>query len=397
MNHCGRERTHRFVRNLAPGDYGRFLKMKIHTSDFGYDPFGLERESAMLAFVLFKLLLYKKWFRVESSGAENIPSHGPVIITPNHSGAIPIDGAMLAVDLAEQMEQPRILRAVVDNFAGSLPFINTFFTRCGQVIGARKNLVGLLEQGEMLAVFPEGHKGTGKSFRERYRLCPFNVGFLELSLLHRAPIVPAAVIGAEEQYPGTFNIKQLARWFKLPCLPVPPLLFLLGPLGILPLPTKYTIYYGEPLHFYREYPPETVRDPMAIHELTEKVRAHVQKLVLKGLSQRESVFGVSISRAQRVSAAAREKMKTPKRPQRSRTALEAGIIDLLGPEGNGGPGYPEQERIAVSGERDPCTPMPPFQQREEECSNDERFWYPGPPAESGKNVPHSPPQSPGCR
>jgi 1-acyl-sn-glycerol-3-phosphate acyltransferase len=216
------------------------------------------------------------------------------MITPNHSGVLPLDGLMVAVDLAKNMNKPRIMRAVVDNFAGFLPFINTLFYRCGQIIGARRNFEELLKRGEMVAVFPEGDKGTGKPYRDRYKLIPFNVGFMELSLLHKTPIVPTAVIGAEEQYPYWVNVKPLAGIFNFPYFPITPLLLALGPLGVIPLPTKYSIHYGEPLHFYREYPPDTVKDPEKIRELVGIVQERVQELIDKGLEQRKGVFGFSL-------------------------------------------------------------------------------------------------------
>ena len=183
MNRKARQRARALVRHLIGEDYDRLIKIEIHASEFGYDPFGLERESAMLAYALLQFV-YRHWFRVESSGVEQIPLEGPVLLAPNHGGGIPIDGAMIALDLAKKMKKPRVMRAVIDNFAGSLPFVNLFFYRCGQVIGARRNLVDLLEQGEMIAVFPEGHNGTGKKYRDRYKLLPFNVGFVELSPAH---------------------------------------------------------------------------------------------------------------------------------------------------------------------------------------------------------------------
>jgi 1-acyl-sn-glycerol-3-phosphate acyltransferase len=242
------------ARTLAPEEYVRFQELKINDLGFGYDPFGLEIESAVAALSVAKQI-YKYWFRVESHGVENVPLEGAVMITPNHSGALPLDAVMVGVDLAVKMKKPRIMRAVVDNFAGFLPFVNTLFYRCGQIIGARRNFEELLKWGEMVGVFPEGDKGTGKPFKDRYKMIPFNVGFMELSLLYRAPIVPTAVIGAEEQYPYMFNVKPLANLFNLPYFPLTPLTLLLGPLGVLPLPTRYSIYYGEALHLYREYPP----------------------------------------------------------------------------------------------------------------------------------------------
>ena len=294
MNHKSRKRALALARLLAPEEYVRFQDAKINDLGFGYDPFGLEKESALLVLALGKQI-YKYWFRVESHGSENIPLEGPVMITPNHSGVLPMDGAMIAVDLAVNLKKPRFMRAVVDNFAGFLPFVNTIFYRSGQIIGARRNFEQLLTQGEMVTVFPEGDKGTGKPYRDRYNPVPFNVGFLELSLLHKTPIIPTAVIGAEEQYPYMINAKPLAKLFNLPYFPVTPLLLLLGPLGALPLPTQYSIYYGEALHLYRDYPPETVKDPETIQMLVRIVQGRVEELIKEGLEKRKGVFGFSFS------------------------------------------------------------------------------------------------------
>ncbi|MEW6439652.1 MAG: lysophospholipid acyltransferase family protein [bacterium] len=293
MNQKARKRACKISEILAPEDYRRLRDIEIHDLGFGYDPFGLERESALLAFALLRFL-HQYWFRVESHGVENVPEEGPALITPNHSGVIPIDAAMLGVDLAMRMRRPRVMRAVVDNFAGFLPFINTIFYRCGQIVGARSNFEELLKHGEMVAVFPEGHKGTGKPYRDRYKLKPFNVGFVELSLLYKTPIIPTAVIGAEEQYPYMLNLKPLASMLRFPYFPVTPLVAALGPLGMLPLPTKYYIYYGEPFHFYRDHPPETVQDPEAVRQLVEAVRTRVQEMIHRGLRERRGIFGLSL-------------------------------------------------------------------------------------------------------
>ena len=294
MNWKWRKRAVTLARLMAPGETGRwFREVEIHDLGFGYDPFGLEKETALLALVLARKL-HKYWFRVESHGLENIPLEGPVMITPNHSGVLPFDAAMIGVDMSLKLERPRIMRAVVDNYAGFLPYVNTFFYRCGQVIGARRNFEELLNWGELVVVFPEGDKGTGKPFRKRYQPVPFNVGFLELSLIHRTPIVPAAVIGAEEQYPFFFNIRFAARALQLPYFPVTPFIFFLGPLGAIPLPTKYHIYYGEPLHFYRDYPPETVQDPETVRKLVRTVQDRVEELIRRGMEERSGVFGLDV-------------------------------------------------------------------------------------------------------
>jgi hypothetical protein len=120
MNRKARQRARALVRLLAGEEYERLIKIEIRASEFGYDPFGLEQETAILAYALLQFV-YKHWFRVESFGVERIPLEGPVLLAPNHGGGIPTDGAMIALDLVKKMEKPRVMRAGVDNFAGSLP------------------------------------------------------------------------------------------------------------------------------------------------------------------------------------------------------------------------------------------------------------------------------------
>jgi 1-acyl-sn-glycerol-3-phosphate acyltransferase len=294
MRHKNRARMRRLLRTLNPKDYERFEKIRINDLGFGYDSFGLEIESAMAVFALVHYF-YEHWFRVDSYGVENIPPEGAVLLTPNHSGIIPIDGAMIATDLLKKMEKPRLMRAVLYNSAGFIPFVGTFFYRSGQISGARRNFEEALKQGELVAAFPEGSKGTWKGFNDRYKLKPFNVGFMELSLMHRTPIVPTAVIGAEEQYPYMMNVKPLAKMFNLPYFPLSPLFPLLGPIGMLPLPTKYSISYGEPFHFYREYGPETVGRPDVIRMLVGKVKARIEEMLDEGLRNRQGIFGLAAS------------------------------------------------------------------------------------------------------
>jgi 1-acyl-sn-glycerol-3-phosphate acyltransferase len=291
MRHRNRARVRTLLRRLNPTDYARFERIRINDLGFGYDPFGLEIESAMAVFTLLDYA-YKYWFRVESFGVENVPEEGPALVAPNHSGFLPIDGAMIAIDLIKKMNRPRVMRSVLYNSAGFIPFAGTFFYRSGQISGARRNFEEALRHNELVAAFPEGSKGTWKGFRDRYRLRPFNVGFMELSLQYRTPIVPTAVIGAEEQYPFMMNAKPIARMLNLPYFPVSPFFPLLGPVGMLPLPAKYRIYYGEPFHFYREYGPEAVGRPEVIRMLVGKVQNRIEAMIAEGLRNRRGVFGL---------------------------------------------------------------------------------------------------------
>lgn len=292
MNKSQRAKAMRLAKSLLPPEeFERVITLEINDIGFGYDQFGMEKETAILA-IAFARYIYKYWFRVESFGHENIPLKGRALITPNHSGVLPIDAVMIGVDLVSRLERPRVMRAMVDNFMGFLPFVNTFFYRVGQVVGARRNFRDLLEKDELVTVFPEGAKGTGKMFSKRYNLIKFNVGFIELALSYKAPIIPTAVIGGEEQSPMLYNIKPIARLLGFPYFPVTPFFPLLGPLGFLPMPVKYFLYYGEPLHFYKDYPPETVSDPETVRMLADKVQLIVQDMVNKGLEQRKNIFGM---------------------------------------------------------------------------------------------------------
>ncbi|NLH50114.1 MAG: acyltransferase family protein [Myxococcales bacterium] len=292
MSAFNREGKLALARKLIPPDeFERVMSFEIKDLGFGYDQFGMEKEASILAYA-FARYLHEYWFRVESEGVGNIPLHGPALIVSNHSGTLPIDAAMTAVDIFRCMDQPRPLRAIVDNFAGFLPFVNVFFYRCGQVIGHRRNFQDLLNAGELVGVWPEGTKGLGKPFSQRYNLSRFSVGFMELSLTYRAPIVPTALVGAEEQMPMIANLKPLARLLGFPYFPVTPLFPWLGPLGMVPLPSKYHLYYGEPIRYYEEYGPETVNYPETIRMLADKVQLTIQDMINKGLEERTSVFGL---------------------------------------------------------------------------------------------------------
>lgn len=272
-----------WAERLLEPDVRRRLAALSHLVDGeeACDRYGLSPAAVRRSFPFF-YGIYRGWFRVRSQGAGNIPADGPVVLAANHGGLLPFDGAMLVLDVFLHTDPPRLPRAVVDRWAGTLPWVNVYYARVGQIIGTRENCAGLLEDGHVLLVFPEGMNGVRKPFSQRGRLQPFRVGFIEQALRARAPVVPAAVIGSDYQAPILHDFKSLAKAVGLPTLPVTPTFPWLGPLGLLPYPVRYGIVYGEPLPFHERYGPEDADDARLVRFLASQVRVEVQRLLDAG-------------------------------------------------------------------------------------------------------------------
>ncbi len=243
-----------------------------------YDRYGFSPEVTRRAFPFF-YALYKYYFRVESEGHEHIPTHGPAALCSNHAGVLPFDAAMIVTDSIMHTDPPRLPRSVVDIWAGSLPWVNVLYARGGQVVGTRENCSDLLADGQLMLVFPEGVAGVRKTIADRYQLRPFRVGFVEHALAARAPIVPIAVIGSENQTPVLFNFKSLAKRLGLPAFPITPTFPWFGPLGLLPYPVSYRIVYGEPLHLHERFDDPGELEPSVIRALSIEVQQVVQELL----------------------------------------------------------------------------------------------------------------------
>lgn len=243
-----------------------------------YDRFGLSIETFRRTLPYF-YALYRFYFRVQSQGHAHLPAEGPAVLVANHGGLLPFDGAMAAVDAFLHTDPPRLTRAIVDRWAGSLPYVNIFFARVGQVVGTRENFSALLDDGELVLVFPEGIEGIRKPIHQRYRLQRFHVGFVEHALRARAPIVPMAILGSDDQAPILYDVKPLARRLGLPTVPVTPTFPWLGPLGLLPYPVRYRIVYGEPIALHERFGPEALEDARLVTSLAAQVRRAVQQLV----------------------------------------------------------------------------------------------------------------------
>lgn len=262
----------------------RIRKIPTRLNEFGFDPWGLHPETVRKG-ILPVLLLYRYWFRVETSGIERVPPGG-VLLVANHAGQLPFDAAMVAAAMLLEAEPPRILRGMAEYWVSQLPFVSELASRSGAVAGTPATCREMLEAGEAVLVFPEGVRGMNKLFKDRYRLQRFGTGFVRLALESRVPIVPIAVVGSEEQQPGLANWRGLGRALGMPAFPVTPTFPWLGPLGLLPLPVKYRIYFGEPLHFEGSASDEDA----VIDEKVERVREAIEALFARGLAERPGVF-----------------------------------------------------------------------------------------------------------
>ncbi|QSS92267.1 lysophospholipid acyltransferase family protein [Streptomyces sp. M54] len=266
-----------------------FLRRRV-TGEYEVDEFGYDKELTEQVLMSALRPLAEKYFRVEVKGVENIPSEGGALIVANHSGTLPLDGLMLQVAVHDNHPADRHLRLLAADLVFQLPVVNELARKAGHTLACAEDAQRLLETGEIVGVMPEGFKGIGKPFGERYKLQRFGRGgFVSTALRAGAPIVPCSIVGAEEIYPMIGNAKTLARLLGFPYFPITPTFPWLGPLGAVPLPTKWTIQFGEPIPT-DGYPQEAAEDPMLMFNLTDQVREQIQHTLYKLLVQRRSVF-----------------------------------------------------------------------------------------------------------
>ncbi|MGP3985782.1 lysophospholipid acyltransferase family protein [Streptomyces sp. 3N207] len=266
-----------------------FLRRRI-TGEYEVDDFGYDQELTDQVLMTLLRPVFEKYFRVEVRGVENIPADGAALVVANHSGTLPLDGLMLQVAVHDQHPADRHLRLLGADLVFVLPLVNTLARKAGHTLACGEDAQTLLERGEVVGVMPEGFKGLGKPFADRYKLQRFGRGgFVSTALRAGAPIVPCSIVGAEEIYPMVGNSRTLARLLGFPYFPLTPTFPWLGPLGAVPLPTKWTIQFGEPIPT-DGYPPEAAEDPMLMFNLTDQVRETIQHTLYKLLVRRRSVF-----------------------------------------------------------------------------------------------------------
>jgi 1-acyl-sn-glycerol-3-phosphate acyltransferase len=260
---------------------GRTKALAVRENEYGYDPFGLSRDSLKSA-VRIAHFLYRYYFRAEAHGIEHVPAAGRMVIVANHSGQLPFDGLVIGASVFLEPVRPRLVRSMVEHFVPSVPFASYLFNRWGQIVGTPENCRRLLAQDEAILVFPEGARGISKPFSRRYQLEQFGTGFMRLALEAGAPIVPVAVIGAEEQAPA-INLRRIAKLVGAPSFPVvpyPPFL------PLVPLPVKYRLHFGEPMQFTGD--PDD--DDDALEEKVTSVKRRIESLIHLGLRARKHVF-----------------------------------------------------------------------------------------------------------
>lgn len=267
--------------------YGRagMRSRSEEVDEFGLDPMFEQRLLPTLDF------LYDRYFRVAVEGVHHIPTEGRCLIVANHSGGpLPYDGAMLRTAVRREHTQNRELRWLAEDFIYYLPFVGTFMNRIGAVRACQENAERLLNKGELVAVFPEGAKGIGKLYKDRYKLQRFGRGgFIRLCLRTRTPIVPCAIVGAEEANPMLYRFEYMTKALGIPYFPITPTFPALGALGLMPAPTKWKIRFGEPFT-WNGYGAESADDDILVGRLSERVRTSIQTMLDRMVRDRKSVW-----------------------------------------------------------------------------------------------------------
>jgi 1-acyl-sn-glycerol-3-phosphate acyltransferase len=264
-----------------------FLRRRV-TGEYAVDEYGFDPEVTERFFLAAIRPIKEKWFRVEVRGIENIPTEGGALVVSNHSGTIPVDGLMTMVSVHDHTG--RNLRPLGADLVFRLPIVGELARKGGATLACNEDAQRMLSGGELVAVWPEGFKGIGKPYSERYKLQRFGRGgFVSAAIRTGVPIVPCSVVGAEEIYPLVGNVPALARLLGVPYIPITPFFPLLGPLGLVPLPSKWLIEFGEPIRT-DSYDEGAADDPMLVFNVTDQVRETIQQTLYTLLMQRRSVF-----------------------------------------------------------------------------------------------------------
>ncbi len=258
--------------------------------DYTVDEYGFDQHLNDSVFLPLLRVFFNSWFRVEVSGIENLPETGAALVVANHAGVLPFDGLMASVAVHDKHPAHRDLRLLAADMVFTMPVMGQAARKAGHTMACTSDAHRLLAAGELTAVFPEGYKGLGKHFKDRYKLQRFGRGgFVAAALRAKAPIIPCSIVGSEEIYPMIADVKLLARLFGLPYFPITPLFPLAGPAGLMPLPSKWHIQFGEAIPT-ADYDETAADDPMVTFELTDQVRETIQQTLYQLLANRRNMF-----------------------------------------------------------------------------------------------------------
>jgi 1-acyl-sn-glycerol-3-phosphate acyltransferase len=253
----------------------RVERLELPFNRDGYDRYGVSKKELILFYSMLKPF-YRRYFKVATFDIHHVPSAGRALVIGNHSGGLPVDAGMLLTSLFLDHEPPRLAHGMVEKFVQGWPLISTLFQRCGQFAGVPENAIRLLEDDRLLMVFPEGARGTGKLYKDRYRLVRFGTGFMRLALQTRAPIVPFAFLGGEEAIPVVYHATTLAKLVGAPYVPITPYLL------PLPRPVDCALHFGAPMRFEGN---GTESDEV-IQGYVDQVSGRISALIDEGLAAR---------------------------------------------------------------------------------------------------------------
>ena len=258
--------------------HARLDELDLKFNAYGYDPIGISKDH-LGAFYSLLQVFYRQYFRVECEGLEHIPPEGRAMMIGNHSGSLPADAGMVMASLFFDLNPPRYIHGMVEKFAQTLPFLSSWFSRIGQFTGLPEHAERLLRDDRLLLAFPEGARGIGKLYKDRYQLVRFGTGFMRIALKTRTPIVPFAYVGGEESFPAIYHSKSLAKLFGIPYWPVPPYIV------PFPMPVRCRIHYGAPLYFEGD----GTESDSVIEAYVQTVRAHIAQLITEGRAKMEGL------------------------------------------------------------------------------------------------------------
>ena len=253
----------------------RMDHLQVPFNSLGLDPYGLSKRHIRW-FISFLGVFYKHYFKVKVFGMEHVPKEGRTMVIGNHSGGLPVDGGMVLASMFFEMNPPRWVHGMVEKFANNWPIVSQMFSRAGQFTGLPENAIRLLEDERMLMVFPEGARGVGKLYKDRYKLVRFGTGFMRLALQTKTPIIPVAFIGGEEAFPTVYHLRTLAKLIRAPYVPVS------SHLVPFPKPVECSLHYGRPLVFEGT----GNEDDWVIQGYVEQVRDSIGVLLREGLADR---------------------------------------------------------------------------------------------------------------